>query len=587
MATSAHAIFISYHRSDAEIARRIRDDLTLRGASTWMDEFDVPPGAYWPDEIDKGLEACEMVIGLLSPESIASRNVKNEWDWALFNNRRLVLVLIRSCTVPHRYISLNWIDATQVGIDAALESLANAAGVPAPLLPEAEQPTLPITRYTRSGDGNVAWQMFGDGPIDLVLVPGFISHLEHSWKNPAEATWLRRLGTLAHVVAFDKRGTGLSDRVGRVLTLEERVDDIRAVMDAAGFERAVVFGVSEGGALAALFAATHPERTIGLMIYGGLASYIARPDYPWPPSYDEYRRHTKEMEETLHERWGTEEFAREIIDLMAPSAANDPDLIAWLAELMRLGASPGAEVARRKMNIELDARGILPTISVPSIVLHRTGESDVNVEEGRYIADHIPGCRFVELPGNDHLYELGDQELMFDAIESFLEDLAPYDSDDATSQKLATVLCLDIPLGTPPLTEAASQLALTAVNDYNGAIIDHIPRRLIVQFDGSIRAMQCARSMRNTLTADRFSGRVGIHSGPVGKDSGPSDAASIAAQLAAMAAPGSIIVTESVRNISPGSGFTFEALGQQEVGVSDSRLDLFLLGRPGDTGPGM
>ena len=274
---SAHAVFISYHRSDAEIARRIRDDLTLRGAATWMDEFDIPPGAYWPDEIDKALASCTAVVGVLSPEAIASRNVKNEWDWALFNDRPLLLVLVHPCTVPHRYISLNWIDASQVGLDSALELLASAAGLPTTPLPDSDRLPLPMTRYTRSGDGNVAWQLFGNGPIDLVLTPGAISHLEHNWTIASRAAWLRRLGTLARVVTFDKRGTGLSDRVGRVLTLEERADDIRAVMDAAGFERAVIFGISDGGSLAAFFAANYPERTIGLMIYGGLAPMLPGP----------------------------------------------------------------------------------------------------------------------------------------------------------------------------------------------------------------------------------------------------------------------------------------------------------------------
>lgn len=542
-----------------------------------MDEFDVPAGAYWPDEIDRALSASETVVGLLSPEAIASRNVKNEWDWALFNNRRLVLILVRSCTVPHRYVSLNWIDATQIGIDAALESLASAAGVQTPVASEPEKLPVPVTRYTRSGDGNVAWQMFGDGPVDLVLVPGFISHLEHDWKSPTQATWLRRLGALARVVAFDKRGTGLSDRVGRVLTLEERVDDIRAVMDAAGLERAVVFGVSEGGALAALFAATHPERTIGLMVYGGLASYVARPDYQWPPTHDEYRRRTEDMEETLHERWGTEEFAREIIDLMAPSAANDPHLIAWLAELMRLGASPGAEIARRKMNIELDARGILPSITVPSVVLHRTGESDVDVEEGRYIAAHIPGCRFVELPGNDHFYDIGDQEPMFDAIESFLKDLAPHDFGWAPGQKLATVLCLDIPLGVPQLTDDVSQRVRTAIEEYEGVIVHEGPRKILVLFQGSIRAMHCALVIRDALKTAGLDGRIGIHSGTVGTDNSPGSATEVADQLASMATTGSVIVTESVKNISPGSGLTFEPLGTQEFAAAETSLELFRL----------
>jgi pimeloyl-ACP methyl ester carboxylesterase len=576
LATGTHSIFISYDRADAEIARRIRIDLTRRGASTWMDEFDVPPGAYWPDEIDKGLGACTTVVGLLSPDAIASRNVKNEWDWALFNNRRLLLVLVRPCTVPHRYISLNWIDATQVGLDSALESLATAAGFAMPH-PDADRPVLPVTRYTRSGDGNVAWQMFGDGPIDLVLTPGAVSHLEHNWTNPSQAAWLLRLGTLTRVAAFDKRGTGLSDRVGRVLTLEERVDDIRAVMDAAGFERAVIFGISEGGSLAALFAATHPERTIGLMIYGGLASYVARPDYPWPPTYDEYKDLTEEFEVSLHERWGTDEFAREIVEMVAPSGANEPYLISWMAGLMRLGGSPGAEVARRKMNIELDARSILPAISVPSIVLHRTGDADVNIEEGRYIAAHIPGCRFVELPGNDHFEDLGDQQTMFAAIESFLGGLTSHDGDAGIGQKLATAVCLNIPLGVPQLTDTVSETVRMTIAGWDGTIVEPGPRRIIILFSGSIRAMRCAQSIRDALNANDLEGRFGIHSGAVGTEIAPGGATGVAVRLASMAATGAIIVTESVKNISPGSGFTFEPLGKQEFATSEPSLDLYRL----------
>ena len=447
------------------------------------------------------------------------------------------------------------------------------------LPPDCDRLPLPITRYTRSGDGNVAWQMFGDGPIDLVLVPGQISHLEHNWTSPAYAMWFRRLGTLARVVAFDKRGTGLSDRVGRVLTLEERADDIRAVMDAASFERAVIFGVSEGGALAALFAATHPERTIGLMIYGGLASYVARPDYPWPPTHDEYRRRTQDMEETLYERWGTDELARELIDLMAPSGANDPDFVSYVAKLMRLGASPGAEIARRKMNIELDARGILPLISVPSIVLHRTGEADVNIEEGRYIAAHIPGCRFVELPGNDHFLELGDQEPMFAAIESFLSELSPHRDGTATGQKLATVLCLDIPLGAPHLPQAVSVIVRSAIDGYDGTIVSQGPRNSLPSSRGPIRAMHCARAMGDTLNANGLDGRIGIHSGAVGGscEISPGDATGVAVQLASMAASGSIIVTQSVKHISPGSWFRVRIAGQAGICHSGPPLDLFRL----------
>jgi pimeloyl-ACP methyl ester carboxylesterase len=542
-----------------------------------MDEFDVPAGAYWPDEIDKALEACETVVGVLSPESIASRNVKNEWDWALFNNRRLLLVLVRPCTVPHRYISLNWIDATQMGLDAALDSLGSAAGLVTTPLAEPDRLPLPVTRYTRSGDGNVAWQLFGNGPIDLVLVPGAISHLEHNWRSPTQATWMRRLGTLARVVAFDKRGTGLSDRVGRVLTLEERVDDIRAVMDAAGIERAVMFGITDGASLAALFAATYPERTLGLMTFGGLASYVARTDYPWPPTQDEYQSFTKELEETLYERWGTDELAQEIVNREAPSGANDPDLIAWVAGLLRLGGSPGAEVARRKMNIELDARGILPTISVPSMVMHRMGDADVNIEEGRYIAAHIPGCRFVELAGNDHFEDIGDQESLFTAIESFLEALSPDTDDLAPDRRLATALCLDIPLGARQLTQPALDMVRTTIERHDGTLVDQGPRNLIAIFDGSIRAMRCAFAIAGELHASGCDGRIGLHSGSVGVDHATTGAIEIAAQLAAMAAPGSIIVTDGVKNISPGSGLEFEPLGAQIIAGLETPLNVFLL----------
>ncbi len=419
--------------------------------------------------------------------------------------------------------------------------------------------------------------MFGDGPIDLVLIPGAISHLEHNWTIASRTAWLRRLGTLARVVTFDKRGTGLSDRVGRVLTLEERADDIRAVMDAAEFERAVIFGISDGGSLAAFFAAIYPERTIGLMIYAGLASYVARPDYPWPPTHDEYRRHIEELEETLHERWGTLQLATEDIELMAPSGANDPELIAWAAGLMRLGGSPGAEIARRKMNLELDVRGILPTISVPSIVLHRVGEADVKIEEGRYIATHIPGCGLVELPGTDHFEHVGEQAPMFAAIETFLGGLAPDRDGAASGQKFATVLCLDMPLGAPRLTTAICETVRATIDEYGGKTVDQGPRNLIAHFDGSIRAMRCAWSLIQLLRAHAPAGRIGIHSGPIEPGITTFGATGVAIQLASMTESGSVIVTESVRNISSGAGLLLETLGEQTFAGIETPLEVFLV----------
>jgi pimeloyl-ACP methyl ester carboxylesterase len=577
---ASESIFISYHRADVEVARRVREQLLARGATTWMDQFDIPPGAYWPDEIDKGLEVCETVVGLLSPDAIASRNVKNEWDWALQNDRRLLLLLVRPCVIPHRYVSINWIDVTGGDLEATVEALCDAAGVGTASVRDTSTEVIPQTHYARSGDGSIAYQVFGEGPVDLVLVPGFISHVEHDWNSPGWAGLLRRLGTLARVIRFDKRGTGLSDRVGRVLTMEERMDDIRAVMDAAASQRAVIFGLSEGGSLAALFAATHPDRTVALMIYGGLASYVSRPDYPWPPTYEEYRQRTEEMAQWLHERWGSEAFAAEIIEAMAPSAAEDPQLIAWMAERLRLGGSPGAEIARRKMNIELDTRDVLPTIGVPAMVLHRTGDRDVHVEEGRYIAGRIPGARFVELAGDDHLPGLGDQGALFDAIETFMKDMAgSAHAEPSSAQKLATVMCLLLPLGGQALGGDMARTVDATIEQFGGQTVDDGPRRMIATFDGSIRAMRAVMALSAAMRAGGYEARFGLHTGEVevGDASRSGGTIAIAGQLASMAGAGSILVSGNVKDISPGSGVEFVDLGEQAMEGLDGPLRVFLI----------
>jgi hypothetical protein len=357
------------------------------------------------------------------------------------------------------------------------------------------------------------------------------------------------------------------------------MDDIRAVMDATGFQRAVIFGVSEGGSLAAVFAATHPDRTVALMIYGGLASYISRPDYPWPPTYEEYQQRTEEMALTLHERWGSEEFAAEIIDQMAPSAVGDPDMIAWLAAELRLGGSPGAEIARRKMNIELDTRTVLPTISVPTMVLHRTGERDVNSEEGRYIAAHIPGARFVELAGNDHFPELGDQDALFGAIELFLNDATDQRHEGGPAQKLATVLCVLLPLGGKTPDGERWQTIDAAIAQLDGQIIAHGRRAVFATFDGPIRAMRSAMAISTAMQAGGYEARFGLHTGEVetGDVFRGGDTIDIASQLASMAGAGSILASGKVKDISPGSGFEFVDLGEQEIEGLDTALRVFLI----------
>ena len=261
----------------------------------------------------------------------------------------------------------------------------------------------PKTEYARSGDVHIAYQVVGQGPLDLVYVPGWVSHVEQAWEEPTLARFLRRLSSFSRLIVFDKRGTGLSDRVpdDKLPTLEERMDDLRAVMDAAGSERAAVFGVSEGGNLCALFAATYPERTTSLVMFGCFAKRIWSPDYPWAPTPEQ-----RQQEYELVEReWGN------LMDLAryVPSKIGDQAFARRLTAYMRSAASPGAAVALLRMNTQIDIRLVLPTIRVPTLVIHRTGDRDANVEEGRWLAARIPGARFVELPGDDHLPWVGDQ----------------------------------------------------------------------------------------------------------------------------------------------------------------------------------
>ncbi len=411
--------FISYHRTDAEIARRLRQHLAAYGARTWMDEVDIPLGAYWPDEIDKGLTASSTVIGVLSWAAIESRNVKNEWDWALQNDKRLILVQTEPCVIPHRYVSLNLIEAATEELTDAFAALVRVAGVEST---STSPPDIPQTHYAQSGEVSIAYQTVGDGPIDLVLTPGFISLVENYWLQPKSAAFLRAIATFSRLIIFDKRGTGLSDRVTGAPTLEERMDDIRAVMDASGSSRAVMSGYSEGVPLACLFAATYPERTRSLILYAGYASELQQSDYPWAPTREERLTSIAKDQRTLHERWGTTQFAIEMLEQFAPSAASDDEIIAWYAKSLRLSGTPSSAIALERMNLEIDIRGILPSIGARTLVLHRSGDRACPVAGSRYLAEHITGARLVELPGDDHLPWIGNSKAILQAIETFVRE---------------------------------------------------------------------------------------------------------------------------------------------------------------------
>src|SRR5437588_4280508 len=267
----------------------------------------------------------------------------------------------------------------------------------------------PETRYAKSGDINIAYQVLGSGPVDLVYVPCWVTHLEYGWEEPSLARFYRRLASFSRLILFDKRGTGLSDQTTGLPTLEQRMGDVRAVMEAVDSERAVVFGMSEGGNMALLFAATYPERTVALITFGIFASRVWSPDYPWAPTPDERQK----FYDAIEREWG----GPIGVEDLAPSMAHDERFRQWWASYRRRSASPRAALALARMNTLIDVRHVLPAIRLPPLVMHRTGDRDTDIEEGRYIAAHIPSARFVELPGEDHLLYVGDQDAVLREVE--------------------------------------------------------------------------------------------------------------------------------------------------------------------------
>jgi pimeloyl-ACP methyl ester carboxylesterase len=283
-------------------------------------------------------------------------------------------------------------------------------------LGQAARPMQPETRYAKSGDLSIAYQVVGEGPFDVVVVPGWVSNLDANWETPALAHIYRRYTAYSRLILFDKRGTGLSDPVVGVPTLEQRMDDVRAVMDAAGSERAALIGISEGGPMSLLFAATYPERAIALVLYGSAARFIADDDYPWGWSRERVTAILREIDEA----WGR----GALLDMFAPSVATDEKAREWWGHIQRQGGSPAMARALIKAVTEIDTRAVLPAIRIPTLVIHRSGERVADVGCARYVAQHIPGARLVELPGIDHL-PIGDGDEIMDEIEEFLTGVRP------------------------------------------------------------------------------------------------------------------------------------------------------------------
>ncbi len=421
----------------------------------------------------------------------------------------------------------------------------------------------PETKYARSGDVNIAYQVIGDGPVDVVFVMGWVSHLEYFWTEPHFAAFLRRLATFSRLILFDKRGTGLSDRVptNQLPTLEERMDDLRAVMDAAGAASAVIVSVSEGGPMSALFAATYPEKTLALVMIGTYAKRIQDETYPWGPTAEQRAAFL----ELIRNQWG----GPIGIEDRAPSLAADPAFRNWWAAYLRMGASPATAVALTRMNAEIDVRHVLKAVRVPTLVLHRTGDRTLLVQEGRYVAEQIPGARFIELPGNDHLPFAGNQHEILDEIEDFVASVSHARDPERV---LATVLYAAF--AEAGETGASSQAALEEgmrqeLEWFRGAARRARPSHLIATFDGPARAVRCASALLRHAARLGYRMRAALHTGECdlldGNAVGGAAVEVAESILRQRTTDGDILASSTVRDLVAGSGIQFEEAGALQL----------------------
>jgi class 3 adenylate cyclase len=427
---------------------------------------------------------------------------------------------------------------------------------------------VPETHYAKADDGvHVAYQVFGQGPFDLVVIPGFISHVEWAWEDPALASFLHRLAAFARVVIFDKRGTGMSDRTERLPDVDRRMLDIEAVMDAVGSEDAALLAVSEGGPMAILFAAAHPERTRALALWGTYARMTVAPDYPI--GIETAQLH--QLAELFEPDWGSGVG----LEYWAPSAANDNHAREFFGRLQRLGASPGAAMALLTSYIDIDVRPALPLIQAPTLVMHRTGDRMVSVEHARYLAERIEGARLVELDGTDHFWWTEDPDVIVDEVEEFLTGSRSVREPDRV---LASVLFTDIVDSTRKAAELGDKawralldkhdaLAERQVERQRGRLIKKTGDGILATFDGPARSVRCAQGIREGARGLGIQVRAGVHIGEV--EQRAADVAGlgvhIASRIEALAQPGEVLVSRTVAELVVGSGLEFSDRGDHEL----------------------
>ncbi len=433
----------------------------------------------------------------------------------------------------------------------------------------------PEVKYAKSGSVHIAYQLYGRGGTNIVYTPGLISHLDYYWREPGAERFFVGLGEFAKVALFDKRGTGLSDRETGIPTFEERMDDIRAVMDAAGFEKAVLFGASEGVAMSLLFAATYPSRTLGLISYGGSAKGTWSSDYPWEYTKQQYEEQCEFQSRT----WGTVEQLR-----WYENRFKDKQFAKWFFEMGRAGASPGAYIALQRSYINMDIRSVLPAIHVPTLVLHRSGDQ---IGCGRYIASHIQGAKFVELPGTNHVFFMEPEivDKILDEARRFSLQVAGPAAPASQDRILATVLFTDIADSTRKAAELGdirwhslldqhNSMVKGEVARFSGAVVKNTGDGFLATFDGPTRAIRCAWAITKSAKDLGIEIRAGIHTGEcvVSSDDVSGIAVHIASRILNEGSPGEVVVSSTVKDLVYGAGITFKDRGEYELkGVEDRR----------------
>jgi class 3 adenylate cyclase/pimeloyl-ACP methyl ester carboxylesterase len=426
----------------------------------------------------------------------------------------------------------------------------------------------PVTRYAKADDGvHIAYQTFGDGPIDLVAIPGFISHLELAWEDRGMVRLLDKLASFARVTMFDKRGTGMSDRTHRLPDIDRRMLDVEAVMNAVGSEQAAILGVSEGGPMAILFAAAHPERTRALVLLASYARLTADTDYPigLPAEL------VSSFIEHLEPEWGTGVG----LSGWAPSVVDDDNARSFFARLQRMGSSPGEAMALLGACIDIDVRSALELVHAPTLVLHRTGDRMVPLSHGRYLADHIEGARMVELEGTDHFWWTEDIDGMVDELQEFLTGTRPVIEPDRV---LATVLFTDIVDSTRKAAELGDKGWRLLLNEHDASAEQEVARHggrvvkttgdgILATFDGPARSVRCAHAIQREVLSLGIEVRAGVHTGEVELrgDDVAGLGVNIAARIEALAQPGEVLVSRTVKDLVVGSGLEFTDRGEHSL----------------------